>query len=165
MNLNQLPINDLMQMPDHLFGARWFIGCRFDLNETEAVFAISEESLPERTVIWGVLITSDALTFTDLASFGLRLGDQVPATDAAFLECEQIFRGISSLNDLWDFRFGQGNALFLPVQRKILQPTGRRLVVRGIAGTGKTGDTVVALLVSSVPTLIPDFLMPPKPRI
>ncbi len=159
MDIRNWSIDDIMKLPDNCFGRRWFVGLTAVLESADAAFDISEMALPEKCVIWSVNL-HPTTAIGSLNSIGLALGDHLPVTEPEFAAFDLLFP------DWMDDISGRGHLLspyLSPLSfgriRKFIPSAGRRIVLRGIRVEG-TGLRVAAqLVVSSVPTEAPDWLI------
>lgn len=162
MNIRNWPFDRIMQLPDWCFGRRWPIGLQAVLTDDAPVFDISEAALPETTVIWELAIQNLSILASALI-VTLSIGDQLPASDAAFNVCELVFPGIESTTgvrgavDVMDRGALCSRRLRIPVAT-----AGRRLVGRFLRDTGSAVGGQAIIVVSSIPTEVPDWLCSQK---
>ncbi len=158
MDIRDWSLDKIMQLPDCCFGRRWPITLKATGIGPGPVFDISEAGLPEKCVIWELCIIGLA-DLNSYGTFGLRLGDVLPTTTAEFEAYEMLFKsgpgstgalseiGVSSMSSVnW-------NRLRLPILA-----AGRRLVLGIRAGILLAVATEVTIVVSSIPTEVPDWL-------
>lgn len=158
MDIRNWPIDQIMQLPDFCFGRRWAVGLGFTLAGAGAVYDISKLDLPDRIVIWGVAVVSEGSP-TATNHLGLALGDIVSTSDAEFNALEQLFRGIQAAdNETGQFESVTVNADALPRIREPVITNGRKLIGRVIRHTGASVGCTVNLIISSIPTEVPDCL-------
>lgn len=159
MDIRDWPLDRIMQLPDHCFGRRWPIGLQATLLNAEPVFDISEFALPERCVIWEVVLVGRIAAFASV-ELCLALGDQLPPDDAAFAVLELVFGGVESAA-------GVRGAIETPTLsihqvtklRVPLQTSGRRFVGRFIRREAMVAAADVIIVVSSIPREVPDCLL------
>lgn len=149
----------LMELPDHLFGRRYGVGCAGILVGAGASFEISRLALPERAAIWEVSVASD-LAYDEGGSVSLALGDRVPTVDAEFNVLPSLLPDIglfvAGVRYIMTTRNCQYNLQHLKLG---VDTHGQRLVVRFFQ-TGLEGRRVmVNLVVSSVPRSIPEWFV------
>jgi len=159
MDIRNWPMDKIMSLPDWCFGRRWPIGLQAALPGPPPEFDIAELALPETTVIWEVLV-NNLTTIASSIVFTLALGDQLPATNAAFNECELVFPGIESTTGVRGaVEITERGGCSLVRLRMPVAAAGRRFVgrfVRNVAAS--TGGTAI-IVVSSIPTEVPDWLI------
>lgn len=158
MDIRNWPIDKIMQLPDHCFGRRWPIGLLGSPYLDNPVFDISEASLPDTTVIWKLSMWTSSLTAKPLF-VEIRLGDHLPTTDAEFWAMEPVFSGVRDANNLpSSFEFNRNMLIFTGDMKMAVKAQGRRLVVRFVADDPLAINIFVNIVVSSVPTEVPDWL-------
>jgi hypothetical protein len=157
MDIRTWPLDQVMSLPDCVFGQRWFVGCFLTRTGTDDVYAISEENLPDICVVWGMLVTFHSSVNTDTGWIGLRMSDILPTTTDEFMGCERIFRGLSSPQTTIDVVISKQDHIEMTNVRKLIRPQGRRLVVRVATSTSAMIIVNASILVSSIPREIPDW--------
>lgn len=159
MDVRNWAMDQIMQLPDNCFGQRWVIGLTSNVPNANAIFDICEAGLPEVCVIWEVCYTCFGSIGMTL-DIGLALGDQPPATEAAYALLPSLMPEVVSRTS------GRGHQEILTnVEISIRRPRlvvasgGRRIVGRFIRVLGNAVGGQVALVVSSIPTEVPDCLL------
>jgi len=157
MDISSWGWGQLLELPDHLFGRRFSIGCYVTVGTGGTGYDISEMALPEKTVIWEMCICASNAS-TDFGSISMALGDQLPADDAAFNRYEQLFPDLGfqadTRRDIYVFRNCTCN---LVKMKTGINTQGRRLVLRYDQVLGELAFAQVGLVVSSVPRSIPEW--------
>jgi len=162
MDISNWGIGRIMELPDHLFGARFLINFGGDLANGVTGYYISELALPEKCVIWSLFINESA--FGGMAvvpqdlQFTYKLGDQLP-TAANLAAMEPLFKGV-------DYAIG-GEKIILPFSgvlglRKGVESSGRRVCLRVGNFTTDAAAFSTGIVVSSVPKEIPDWMISAK---
>ena len=104
MNISDCPISKIMKLPKHLFGRRFIVQLNISAGITGTSYGISSLAFPERCVIWSRLISLPGESLQSV-SLGLRLGDELPVTDAIFDALEEFLPVICllvSVDNLFD---------------------------------------------------------------
>jgi len=159
MNVSQWGIGQLMQLPDCFFGSRFgvFVGLNFTAPGTN--WDISEIAIPEKCVIWEVHASACPFMGT-VADFRLALGDQLPTNTAMMDLLEPLLPGLGLQGaEPRQFSVGGSMGVHLVNLRKPLVSMGRRLVLEVVMGAGDVTDMKVDIVVSSMPTEVPDCLL------
>lgn len=159
MDVRNWPADQLMQLPDSCFGVRTEIVMAARLGAAATVYVISPMALPDRCVIWQVQVEYPPLGNAAAAVrvlVSLKFGDQLPVVAGTWGVLEDVFAGLDVI--------GGGHIVFrLPCNltklRKLVYPQGRRFVARFEQTTVLTTDAQICLVVSSVPTEVPDCLL------
>ncbi len=159
MDIRNWPLDKIMQLPDEVFGARWFVGTSATPGNSVVEFDISELALPNHAVIWGLTAIASSIS-TVSADVILRLGDKLPASDAEFNAMELLFPALQALDGVRSsIAMSRSTALSIPNMRKPVAAQGRRLVVRFFNSNVVDMELSVTLLVSGIPSNVPDFLV------
>ncbi len=159
MNIRNWSNDQIMQLPDHVFGQRWQIGMSVILEEAEPQFAIAEMALPERSIIWGVHM----VTFGSFAigmEFSFALGDLLPTTDAIFDGGELLFPGVVAPSGRRStFAVLTTASVRCECLRMPVATAGRRFIMRAVRTVGVAADSQAVITISSIPTEVPDCLL------
>lgn len=149
----------ILELPDHLFGRRFSIGCSGVLAAAGTVFDLSELGLPERCVIWEL----NTRYVADIPGFGncsLALGDQLPTTDAQFNAMEQLFPDIGTrVDERRDFSISCGAQSALRGLKVGVNAGGRRLVLRYNTFFAAISKMECEIVVSSAPRSLPEWFV------
>jgi hypothetical protein len=156
-NISNWGWGSLLELPDHLFGRRFSVGCYVTIPTGGSGYDVSEMALPEKAVIWEMCICASNAS-ADFGSISMALGDQLPADDAAFNRMEQLFpdlgRSVGTRRDIYVFR---NCACSLSRLKVGIDTQGRRLVLRYHQIAGELAFAEVGLVVSSVPRSLPEW--------
>jgi len=147
----------ILELPDHLFGRRYVVGCAVALPGAGAVFEISLAALPERCVIWEWSVVSD-IAYSEGGSVALALGDVAPTTEAGFTGLPTLLPDIGLMT--WGTRYimvSRDCQYDLRCLKVGLNTHGQRLVVRFYQAGSSPRRAMVNLVVSSVPRSIPEW--------
>lgn len=159
MDVRDWPWDQIMQLPDCCFGRRFLVSCTQQGGAGVPLWDISEIAFPERCVIWEFIFWSEE-TATAVASFRVALGNQLPATVAMMDVLEPVFPGFGVQGP--DPRRIANVAWGTEALRRLRLPIaamGRKLVLE-VTGVGvETPVVCVAVVVSSIPTEVPDCLV------
>lgn len=153
--LSELGVNDLAMLPDWVFGRRWCAGFQVYSNAASGVGVADEQSMPDRVMVWSLTLWSN---YSGGAGQYVRigLGNGAPATEAAILECEPLFRGLGQPGAeprrivLDKYMYPYTLPMRLLVERRNRQIVGW---YNDAAATARWA--LVAMSVSAVPTELP----------
>jgi hypothetical protein len=156
MNIRDWPMDRVMQLPDHCFGRRWPIDVSSRVYGSAVTYDISEESLPERCVIWNLYIYGAALAASRVCVF-LRLGDFLPTVAAEIGAMERLFRmGYMSVGQRHVLRIsGLGPAINVPMRMPIAAG-GMRLVASFTHHDSVETEAHAIITVSAMPNEVSD---------
>lgn len=159
MDVRNWSMDQIMQLPDSCFGTRFLVSANAISDAGEAAWDISELGFPETVVIWEFSIFSPAYAPGDHVC-RIALGDQLPATTAAMGALEPLLPGFGAQGA------GPRNVRILsntPVRfnklRVPIRAGGRRLIVEIDPAAEVALNVEVMLVVSSIPTEVPDCLL------
>ncbi|MBA7684077.1 hypothetical protein ES703_92467 [subsurface metagenome] len=159
MDIRNWSMNRIMQLPDCCFGRRWPVGLSFGIRNADPVFDICEAALPEVCILWEVSLFVRGLLQTS-AGFLLALGDQLPTTEAEFFACETVFSGIEAPEaHRGEIEFDSHSGPHIFHIRQPVATAGRRFVGRAIRVLGETAGVQAFIVISSIPTEVPDWLI------
>jgi hypothetical protein len=159
MNIRDLPMGDVMQLPDCCFGRRFLVSVNFLMQSPGTMWEISELGLPERCVIWELVAATGDPAKTH-AQVRLALGDQLPTVAAMMDVLEPLLPGYGlTMAEPRVMYLSTGPALHFSRLRHFVESMGRRLVVQFTAGPGGPITLFVGIVVSSVPREVPDWLI------
>lgn len=159
MDIRNWSLDRILQLPDWCFGRRWPIVFAGELSLIADVINISEFALPDKCVLWELDYTMSLSSAESgaLAFVAISLGDHLPANRAEFNRFEPVFGNQGFLNaGTWSLCFGRVHHWRM---RLPLAPQGRRFVVYLEEMPGATFYYTLSLLVSSIPTEVPDWLV------
>lgn len=157
MDISRWSEAEIMQLPDHLFGKRWMIGCAEIIQDGLVHFAITMAPLPEWTVFWRYRL-HDSSAELALIHTSLRLGDHLPATDAEFYELELLFPQGNRLAQSDFVHYAQKDEGFDMTMRDLKKTSGRRIIMRNLRVAGAALHVIMANFeISSVPRSLPEW--------
>lgn len=157
MDIRNWPIDRIMQLPDFCFGRRYMIVCSINQESGVQSWDISEIAFPEKAVIWEMTIEIlGAFAFDD--SFRIAIGHQLPTTTAQMSALDPLIpgMGIQGVEPRYQIlQLYAGTSM-----RKLRMPieTGGRRMILEITPIGQKAMTV-KIIVSSIPTEVPDWLI------
>lgn len=158
MNIRKWASDRILQLPDSCFGRQWPLSIGMEQTSIGTYFDISEAALPEACVIWKFYMWTPVYALGQVLN-SFALGDILPTTDAEFDALEPLFRDIGIIvagrRTIRTFRSPSPLELSL---RMPLAAMGRRLVGRFEWIAESFSNVYVNLVVSSIPTEIPEFL-------
>ena len=157
MNISEWPLQQIMQLPDEAFGRRFIVSCQARPPGGATHRRMSSITLPEIMVVWELLIagwTSDGTR----AVFKIAMGNQVPGSDAEFMNLESMFPGLGE--DGIEPRNIQIKSDWQHELRRLRFPVrtaGRQMVV-SMENTGAASAVLtVMIVISSIPKDIPSW--------
>ncbi|MBA7627280.1 hypothetical protein ES703_34742 [subsurface metagenome] len=159
MNIRDWPLGRIMQLPESCFGRRFPIWVELHNTPGQLTWDISELAFPEVAVIHEFTIWASGVSGHS-ADIRLALGDQLPTTSAMMFALEPLFSGFGfAYIEPRASRIAATTQLLLSQLRMPISTSGRRLVFELSTGLGQTVACGVCLVVSSIPTEVPDCLL------
>lgn len=158
MDVRRWGLNQIMQLPDCCFGRRYLVSCSLNVLSAQRVWDISEVALPDRCVIWELMIrgTTSPENIVDLR---IALGDQLPTAVAMFNRLEPMFMGLGrQAAEPRPMVVAGGDLMHWDRLRLPVAAQGRRLVIEALTGELVVGNVLVGIVVSGLPTEVPDWL-------
>lgn len=158
MDIRNWLVDEILQLPDCMFGQRFPIFCSIDEQSGSATWDISEVALPEKCVVWFFSLQSWS-NATTTPTIRLALGDQIPTSAAMMTALEPLMMGLG-------LQGAEPRDLMCPLatyelrlpMKKVIEPSGRRLVLEVTGQVLKHTEVRVALIVSGIPREVPDWL-------
>ena len=160
MDIRQIPKHRIAQLPNHFFGEQMPIGISQNISSSGTAYQLSTLGLSEWTMLWQVSVYA-AMHVSGFMSVGLALGDQLPTSDAEFFALEPLLPGIVDIiNNRSIMYFTWSLPAPTIFMRKIIHTAGRKLVMRVFNSSTANRQMSALIVVSSVPTEIPDDFIP-----
>ena len=159
MDIRNWSLDQIMQLPDSVFGNRFLVSVQSHIGAAGTVWDISEIPFPERFVIWELHVSVSRVGVENVWC-RIAFGDQLPTTTAQMDGLEPVFNGLGMQGAGPRQIFVTSLTPIILTRLKIpKQATGRRLVSE-FGGTGPgAGYCTVSMVVSSIPREIPDCLI------
>lgn len=157
MNIRDWSMDEIMKLPDHLFGRRYEISALARGGNTNFWWEMSQEAFPEVGVIWQIIIcpqhADDRWGYVRVG-----MGDRVPTSAAEMNRLEPLFPGMGIEGiGLRQIRLPGDAPGFMMNVRRPVRFGGRRLVVEAYGSAGKYSYAYVVVVVSRLPETIPDW--------
>jgi len=159
MDVRNWSLDQIMQLPDHVFGRRFLIYCSSRPAAGSAGYDISEIAFPELCIIWELLIDC-TISDTKRLVFKIALGDQPIAAAGLIEQLEPLFPGLGEQGPEPREIHYKGNKIVRWNKLRIpVRTAGRRMVVEFTNTDEASASGSVGIVVSSVPREIPDCLL------
>lgn len=159
MNIDNWPMDRIMRLPDWCFGRRWWIGHKGGEAAGDIQYVISNIELPDKFVVWGVVICCSSIVTVNPIQVSLRLGSVIPTTQAGARALERLFKGMCQTAELYEFIVDNRGLTWLNCERLLIESAGRRLVVVTIGDEVNLYEFTAAILISALPKEVPDWLI------
>ena len=158
MDISKWPIDKIMQLPDWCFGRRWVVFASRIANGAVTNWDMSELTFPNKGVIWQVNIHPVMCTYFTLY-YRLALGFQLPTTTAQMDLLSPLLNGFGEQGaEPRKIRAYSNCGAFDLRMRNPMDFQGKRLILQVTGVAEKQALINVAVVVSSLPKEIPDWL-------
>lgn len=159
MDIRNWPMDHILMLPDHCLSRRYSVFVCIDTTAEATEWDISELGLPDRAIIHELTLASNG-EFAQMSYVRLALGEQLPTTTAQMDSLEPLFYGMGVQGpDPRVIRLS--NPFFYHMNRlKMYVPAqGRRLILETTTLLGNSPSILAGVVVSAVPTEVPDCLL------
>ena len=157
MDISNWSMERIMQLPADCFGRRWPIIFCDQVVASATKYESSKLALPDRCVIWGIdfaTYTAAVSGLTGNMAYAFKLGSEVVTTDAQFIALMDVFPGSPEIVDGVEILRGPN---VLSDLKLCIPAQGKRLVLRAKNFFSSTLRYTITVVISSVPTEIPDL--------
>lgn len=117
------------------------------------------EILPYRFVLWGILISARSPACLEALRLSIRLGGSAVSTVAEAIKLDRLLDGVSTTEILYEFYVNPNGATWIGCERQLVEPNGRQLSLISNGDQRITYEMTVGILISAVPTEVPDWLV------
>ena len=151
--------SEILQLPDHVFGARFVVACELRVGGDSIEWEMSEIALPEKFVLWQLSIMWQHWS---IASSYLRIGmgDQLPTATVMMDTCEPLVPGLGEAGTyprgLHGYQYTGHERINMRMARHAM---GRRMVIEVNSAAAATSNVRVAAVVSSIPDMVPKCVL------
>lgn len=159
MDISKWPMSDVMQLPDHCFGRRYWVGEYMGGVDGAVDIKIGSDELPKTFVVWGVLISCRSPSCTEAIRLTIRLCDALAAFTADAKLYDRLLKDISVSNILYEFYVNANDVNWVGCERQLVQQSFRRLGLVSNGDASNTYEMTVGVLISEVPRNVPDWLV------
>jgi len=159
MDIRDWPIDRIMQLPDWCFGRRWVISTIVRQEIIGQTWDISEISFPEVAVLWQLAVYPHNVSGRE-CWVRLHLGLKLPETMAEMDPMPQLVPGLGNFEDGRRYiRVEEAAGQFNLNLRNVIEAHGRKLVMEGNAINTALLWVQAAVVISSLPKEVPDWLI------
>jgi len=159
MRIDNWPLDRIMRLPDWCFGRRWWVGEYMGNVNGGSYYRIGQEHLPDKFVVWGILISARSPNCLEALRLTMRLGTVLPAAAADVNGLDRIFEGISIPTITYEFYVNQNGVTWINAERIIHESNGRRLVMLSNGDQTIQYEMTAGVLISALPKEVPDWLV------
>jgi len=159
MDVRSWGVDQILMLPDYCLSRRYGVFCELVTVAEDTVWDISEVALPDRAIVHEFVMSGTGLLNKE-ADIRVALSDQIPTSTVMMDRLEPLFMGMGRQGaDPRRIHVSQGMNFHLDRLKMYLPAQGRRLVLEATAGAGVTLGVQIGVVVSAVPTEVPDCLL------
>lgn len=158
MDISKWELNRIMQLPDWCFGRRWWVGTYIGTVADAASYFLIEESVPDKFILWDVLIASTGHTAGTHTNVTFRLCAQVP-TAGNIKSFRRLMTNMSNRLQMYDIHLPPVAVTHLGPMRNHINAGNDKIggALKIVTETA-TCENAVACLISGIPREVPDYL-------
>jgi len=159
MNIDNWPMDRIMRLPDWCFGRRWWVGEYMGSANGTVHYRLGQEELPDKFVLWGLLIFCRAPSCLEAMRLTIRLGDHTPANMDDANTMERLLKGISIQTIGYELYPESNGVTWINCERQLIESAGRKLAIVSNGDQAIAYEMTVGVLISSLPKEVPDWLI------
>lgn len=159
MDIRNWSLNKILQLPDHCFGPRWWVGDYMGSTTGVVTYKLGGEALPHRFAVWGVLVSARSPACLEALRLSIRLAGSAASSTATAKLQRRLLDGISHHDTLYELNPNPNGMTWIGCERQIVEPSGGRLSLIANGDQVIAYEMTVGVLISAVPAEIPDWLV------
>lgn len=159
MRIDNWPLDRIMRLPDWCFGRRWWVGDYLGNTEGRFDAAIGQENLPDKFVVWGVMTSARSPNCLEAIRLTMRLGTFLATGIKDLNGMERLLKGISIPTIVFELYVNSNGLTWIKCERQIIESEGRRLCYGANGDQTIAYEITAAMLISSLPKEVPDWLV------
>ncbi len=121
-------------------------------------YSLGVENMPDKFVVWGILISARSVNCLEALRVTIRLGEALPAAPADVNGLDRIFKGISIPLISYEFYVNPNGVTWIGAERIIHESAGRRLVLMANGDQAIAYEMTAGMLISAVPRDVPELV-------
>jgi len=158
MRIDNWPMDRIMRLPDWCFGRRWWVGVYCGEVGGGVAYFMAEENLPDKFVVWSVLINSRQPLVSEALRVTMRLGDHIPLSAAEAITMERVMKGVSTPTIVYELFCAPNCNTYIQDLRHLIESAGRKLCVVSNGDQVHPYQVTVGMMITSVPREVPDWM-------
>jgi len=159
MDISNWPDHKIMMLPDWCFGRRWWVGSYAGSTTGVVQYVCSEENLPDKFVVWGVLIAFQSPSCLQAMRVTIRLARNSADITENATTLERLCKGISSHKIMYEFFVPQNGLVWVNDIRTIHESKDRRIAFAANGDQAIAYEGTIGVLISGVPREVPDWVV------
>jgi len=159
MDISKWPLAKIMALPDWCFGQKWWVGTYIGTEAGAPTYFMIEESVPDKFVLWDVLVSTTGHTAATHANLTLRLCRQTP-TAANIRIFRRLMTNLSIRTQFYDVHLPPIATTHLGPMKNLVEADNDRIggALKLVLETA-TCENQVACLISGIPREVPDWVV------
>lgn len=159
MDISNWSLDKILELPDWCFGKRWWVGTYVGTLNDEASYFLIEESVPDKFVLWDVVVSTTGHRDAEHANVTLRLCRQVP-TSTNIKEYRRLMTNLSNRTQTYDVYLPPVALSHLGPMRNLVEADNDQIGgCLKLVGEGADCENSVACLISGIPREVPDWVV------
>ncbi len=159
MDIRKWSLHKIMALPDWCFGVKWWVGTYIGTAADAVTYFLIEESVPDKFVLWDVLISSTGGTAGSSCNVTLRLCRQVP-TSGTLKNYRRLLTNMSTRQMSYDIHLPPIATTHLGPMKNLIEAENDRIGgALKIPSETATCENSVACLISAIPKEVPDWVV------
>ena len=94
MDVTKWPIDQIMQLPDHCFGRRWWVGTQCYADDGKVGYGFAEEPFPDQFVLWAVMVGCHSPSMTEAMKLTIRVSAQPFVDMESVRAADRLLKGV-----------------------------------------------------------------------
>jgi len=148
-----------MTLPDWCYGRRWWVGLQQSSPSGGDRGNLFVAELPDKFVVWGVLIACRSLNCISGISATIRLAKERIAFITNPMRYERVLKGMGRENLRNEFYVDGNDVTWIKCEREIIESAGRKMAVITSGDLIHAYDVTIGVQISALPKEVPDWLI------
>lgn len=159
MRIDNWPLDRIMRLPDWCFGRRWWVGTYTGATNGVVSRWMVEEELPDRFVLWKIMLSSNSIGMTQAMRATIRLGDHAPIVGENINLWDRLLKGISITTMVYELYYQPNSIICINGLRQLVEAGNRRMCYVVNGDQTNTYEGTIGCLISALPKEVPDWLI------
>jgi len=159
MDVSKWPLHKIMQLPDWCFGQRWWVGTYVGTAADAVSYFLIEESVPDKFVLWDVIVCTTGHTAAKQANVTFRLCRQAP-TAGNIKTMRRLMTNLGNRTQTYDAYLPPVALTHMGPMRNIIEAQNDQIGgALKLPSETATVENAVACLISGIPKEVPDWVV------
>ncbi len=159
MDISKWSLDRIMALPDWCFGMKWWVGTYVGTSGSTFTPFIIEESVPDKFVLWDVLISTTGRTGATHVNLTIRLCQEAP-TSVNIKQFRRLLTNFSTRIQSYDIHLPPLATTHLGPMKNLIEAQNDKIGgALKIVDETATCENAVACLISGMPKEVPDWVV------